>query len=66
MKSPAPVRDAGLVEFWGYEWAGANDGATDSGMCDGPGPPKPWWNPAPWPWCCGPPCWVIEWWCLPW
>ncbi len=43
-----------------YEWAGAKDGATDSGMCDGPGPPTPCWNPVPWPWGCGPP-WFIEW-----
>ncbi len=72
IESPAPPGDAGLVESWGYGSAGANDGETDSGVCDGPGPPNPWWNspwpwwnPAPWPWCCGPPC-IIEWWCHPW
>ncbi len=53
-RRPCRVRRAGGNS--GYGCAGANDGATDSGMCDGPGPSKPWWKPAPWPWCCGPPC----------
>jgi hypothetical protein len=50
-----PMRDAGLMAMVmlgdfgvsGYGCAGASEGATDSGMCDGPGPPNPPWNPAP-------------------
>ena len=57
-RSPAPHSgDAGLMTMTGYGCAGASDGATDCGGCEGPrlaeppGPPGPPWKPAPWPWC---------------